>query len=90
VVDHINRNPLDNRKCNLRHSTRTENARNRICINPNGYPGLEKSKSGKRYKVYITVFKKAHYLGSFSNLEDAINARKKAEIKYRGEVLSHL
>lgn len=75
VVDHINRNPLDNRLENLRCVDRGENVRNSKV--------LRNSKSGvkgvrfryNRYQARITLNGKTMSLGHFDTLEEAKNAR---------------
>lgn len=78
-VDHINHHKYDNRKFNLRNTTRSQNARNRTAL------GICRHKKTGRYEAYITVDYKRIYLGIYDNLEDAIAARKEAEEKYFGE-----
>lgn len=82
-IDHINHNKLDNRIENLRNVTAQENQKNRplekksttkIC-------GVSICKDGI-YKVSIGVNKKSLFLGRFKNIEDAVQARKKAEKEY--------
>lgn len=81
VCDHINRNKLDNRKSNLRFVTRTINNQNTdFAINAKG---IYFDKNGNRWRACISVNNKTIKLGSFKTMEDAINARKKAIIKYR-------
>lgn len=48
VVDHINHNKLDNRKCNLRAVTQSENCMNNIkrCTNTSGHIGVKMQKNG--------------------------------------------
>ena len=85
--DHINRNPLDNRKENLRKATRAENNRNCSISknNTSGIIGLCWNKRNNNWRVRITVDRKVIELGSFVNKEDAIVARLKAELLYFGE-----
>ena len=85
ILDHINQNRLDNRRENLRIETLSMNCFNRKCKNESGYNGVTKYKDGK-WKANIVINYKNIYLGIFDDLESAINARKKAEIKYRGEL----
>ena len=85
-MDHINRDKLDNRKMNLRLCSPTENSRN-ISIaknNKSGVTGVEKMSNGK-WRARIMVDRKGIHLGSFKTLEEAKEARMKAEIKYFGE-----
>lgn len=51
VVDHINHNKLDNRKCNLRAVTQSENCLNNIkrCSNTSGHIGVKIRKKGSKY-----------------------------------------
>jgi HNH endonuclease len=85
-IDHKNGDLLDNRVENLRISTPEQNAMNRkICRNNNsGVTGVGLVKSG-RYRARITVNKKEMNLGTFKTKEEAIKARKDAEVKYFGE-----
>ena len=83
IVDHINRNKLDNRKCNLRITDQRVNAINsKMPINnTSGYKGVRLNKHGS-WVASITVNKKHIYLGSYKTKEEAVIARKAAEDKY--------
>lgn len=86
IVDHINRNKLDNRRNNLRTCTALENARNTTVSknNKTGYLGISTTPQGK-YRARIMVNRKEIRLGNYDKIEDAIKARKQAEIKYFGQ-----
>lgn len=87
IIDHINRNKLDNRKCNLRPATTNQNARNK-CVrrtNNSGYIGVSWDKRENKWLVKICVDYKSIFLGRYKNIEDAIKARLKAEKEYYGE-----
>lgn len=67
VIDHINGNPLDNRRENLRVCTQKENSRNRAkySTNKSGYKGVSWDKAKKAYRSVIMVDGKQIYLGIF-------------------------
>ena len=82
VIDHINRNPLDNRRKNLRICTIQENLRNQI--RPNNKTGVAVVAIFKRYGYTAQIkvnYKKIH-LGVFKTIEEATKARKAAERRY--------
>jgi hypothetical protein len=83
-VDHINKNTLDNRRCNLRICTNSANLRNgRIRVkNTSGTTGVCFDKSRMKWQSKIIVKYKNVFLGRFVNIDDAIKARKEAEVKY--------
>jgi hypothetical protein len=83
IVDHINRNPLDNRVLNLRECSVLENTRNTSVSKNNkcGFLGISKTPAN-RYRARIMVNKKEINLGHYEKIEDAIKSRKIAEIKY--------
>lgn len=83
-VDHINGNRLDNRIENLRICSSKTNL-SKKSTNKSGYPGVYMLPSG-RWRAIITQNYKWISLGTFTDLEDAINARKKSELELRGEL----
>lgn len=82
IVDHINRNTLDNRKCNLRFTTKSLNAAN--CKthkhNTSGFKGV--SKSGNKWRAYIVLNNKQKHIGCFSTKEEAAVAYNKKAIEF--------
>ena len=87
VVDHINHNPLDNRKSNLRICTQQQNAMNQSINSKNtsGVTGVSYDKQKNKWQSYIGLNDKKINLGYYNTLEEAIEVRKQAEIKYFGE-----
>lgn len=87
VVDHINRDPLDNRRFNLRICTQTQNLMNKVVRKDasSGVKGVFYHKRDKLWIARIHANSKRIRLGGFKNKNDAIKARQKAEIKYFGE-----
>lgn len=85
VIDHINHNPSDNRKINLRICTMLENGMNKTILknNTSGVTGV--CKASNKWRAYIGVNEKQIFLGMFDDINDAIKARLNAEIKYFGE-----
>ncbi len=87
IPDHINRNVLDNRKCNLRIADKSDNAANSKVNsnNTSGVKGISWSKEVNGWRAYITRHKHRYELGIFKDKEKAIEARLDAEKKYFGE-----
>ena len=87
VIDHINHNPLDNRKENLRICTQQQNSMNKSkCINnTSGITGVYFDKRRNKWMTYITYNNRRIFLGYFNTKGDAIETRRAAEIKYFGD-----
>lgn len=87
VVDHMDRNSLNNQKSNLRFCSHQENLRNKAqhIKAKSGLKGVAVTKSKKRpYTAYIHIKGKKKYLGHFSNKFDAARAYNKAALIYHG------
>lgn len=87
LVDHKSRDKRDNRRNNLRVANPVENARNTSMSkkNTSGHIGVSRCSRGNKWRSFITVNRKYISLGQFDDINDAIAARKEAEIKYFGE-----
>lgn len=84
-VDHVNGDSLDNRKSNLRvvsHAQNNRNQRKNPSNNKSGIIGIFWDKQRHKWRSEIVVNRKSIYIGRFDNLDDAIFARKEAELKY--------
>ena len=84
ICDHINRNPFDNRKLNLRAAEHRENDRNKSILSSNtsGITGVSWDKSRQKWRAYIKIDDRWIQLGRFVDKDDAIRARLAAEAKY--------
>ena len=82
-LDHINKNPSDNRIENLRDVTRKQNMENKKLYktNKSGHSGVTWHSRDKKWNVRIGHYGKRISIGYFDNLEDAIKARIKAQNK---------
>lgn len=86
-IDHIDNNPLNNRKSNLRIVTRSQNMMNVKTKNNNtsGKTGVHFRKDRNKWTARIQVDRKQIILGIFKTRQNAVKARKRAELKYFGE-----
>lgn len=84
VIDHINGDEKDNRIQNLRLVTQSENKKNssRPKSNTSGVIGVYKRRDNDKWTAEIQENYKKIFLGSFDSFEDAVKARKEAELKY--------
>jgi len=80
-IDHINGDRTDNRPCNLRQVSTAVNNQNkrRYKSNSTGHTGVGMSPNGK-YRVRISKKGRDFYLGTFTSLDEALRARKGAEM----------
>ena len=86
-IDHINRNTLDNRRCNLRVANHSQNEWNRgkQKNNHSGYKGVIYSGRDKIFTARIRVYSKLIHLGTFKDKKEAARAYNEAAKRYHGE-----
>ena len=84
-IDHINGDRKDNRICNLRIASHSENCRNSKVRkhSKTGIKGVKKR--GTKWHVRIRVHGEQIWLGSYNTPEEAKDAYNKAAEKYFGE-----
>ena len=85
-IDHIGHVKNDNRKFALRECTQSENMSNSSMYknNTSGETGIWWFSDRNRWVAEIRVNNKKKIIGYFSNIKDAVKARKHAEEKYFG------
>jgi len=93
-IDHINRDPSDNRRCNLRTLSAAENTQNKRAYSNTGYRGvyLRPCKDGTpRYMVHIhrkvqqadgTLKPTTYHFGVFYDLQEAVCKAEEMFIKH--------
>jgi hypothetical protein len=88
--DHINHNTLDNRRCNLRIATSSENQRNaqKHKEKSSKYKGVSWSKRANRWLVHITIERQQVYVGSFTAEIEAAKAYNDAALEAFGNFAS--
>lgn len=86
-VDHIDGDPLNNRRSNLRLATKSENAQNRgaSSLNKSGFKGVCWDSLNKKWRAQIETKGKNKYLGNFSTVEDAYAAYCAANAEMHGD-----
>lgn len=87
VVDHINRNGLDNRRENLRYATKSQNLQNRgkTKKNTSGYKGVSWNIGINKWHVFVKTHGTRVNVGYYKHLKEAVIAYNQAAKKYYGE-----
>lgn len=90
IVDHVNGDTLDNRKCNLRIVSHQSNMRNMVRRkkSSSGYKGVSWQKSTGKWQAGIRINKIQKYLGCFTSKIQAASAYDSAAVKHFGEYAS--
>ena len=81
-IDHINGNKSDNRICNLRLATRSQNNINRERSAEQGRVGVSQYGKYGKWRAYISVNGKQINRGYYWKFEDAVHARQTAEFEF--------
>lgn len=87
VVDHINGDSLDNRKCNLRLCTQLQNMKNLSLYkrNTTGHKGVSYRKESGRYRARITNDNKTYTIGHYKTAKEAAIAYNEVAKVMHGE-----
>lgn len=81
-IDHINHNKLDNRLVNLRKVSAQINQQNMPLGKANTTGAVGVYRAGNGWRALIMVERVQIYLGYFNTFEEAVFARKQAEIEH--------
>lgn len=86
-VDHIDGNPLNNQKLNLRFCEQFENTRNRLKSKNTSsqYKGVSFNKKRKKWHAYIMTDYKRTHLGFFDSEINAAREYNRAAIIHHGQ-----
>jgi len=86
-LDHINRDTFDNRLCNLRLATNSQNMANaRMPItNKSGKKGVSWHARGMKWQAHVKVRCISRYLGLFNTVEEAHASYCQAAKTFQGE-----
>lgn len=87
MIDHINGDPSDNRLCNLRLATPSQNQANRRrrCDNCSGLKGVHLHRQTGKWRAQIRVGGRSQHIGLFVSKEEAHAAYMGAATKLFGE-----
>jgi hypothetical protein len=88
VIDHIDRNGLNNCKCNLRPATRTQNkwnSRRGFNTGTSKYKGVFMDRRRGKYRAVLSIDGKRKHLGYFNDELDAAKAYDTAAKLHRGQ-----
>ena len=94
LVDHKDRNPLNNTRDNLRIATQSENRRNVIPRHrltkrsQSRFLGVSWDAIRKKWKAYVGLNYKTIWLGRFDSDVEAAVARDFAAVKFHGDFAS--
>ena len=86
LVDHVNGDGLDNRRCNLRLATPAENNQNRrlSLSNTSGYKGVCFDKHKGKWRALIAANGRKVHLGHYTSAAEAAEAYETASICFHG------
>lgn len=84
TIDHIDRNKSNNLVSNLREASHKENMKNKRMAKNNsfGHTGVYWREDNKKWRAVIGLSSKLKHLGNFETFDEAVSARKAAEISY--------
>lgn len=84
VIDHIDHNKCNNAIDNLREVAQTDNCKNKKLPknNSSGFVGVRWNTRLGKWTAEVKVGRKSIYLGAFQSLEEAVNARQRANEEY--------
>lgn len=88
-ADHIDRNPLNNTRANLRLATYSQNLANRQTRSPYGYKGVSWQKRRNKWVAQIGFNLKNHFIGYFDTPEEAHAAYCKKATELFGEFANY-
>ena len=86
-IDHIDGNGTNNSPSNLRLATQSQNRQNssKSSSNTSGVLGVSWNAKSQKWEARIKIHGRSLHLGLFEEFNDAVIARKSAEVKHFGE-----
>jgi hypothetical protein len=85
VVDHANRNPSDNRRCNLRLCTQQQNGCNRhTAVHSSRFQGVAYRKGDGKWVAHIKLGRRSEQIGAFDDEVEAAQVRDRWAFAFHG------